>query len=288
MKLIIALRIMSSETAPTPLIDAAGQAHAPAGPDARIVSLVPSITELLCDLDLAPQLVGRTGFCIHPHHIVRSVTKVGGTKAVKLDTLRALAPSHVIVNVDENEKPTIEQIARFVPHVVVTHPCEAADNLALYRLLGGIFGRQRQAEALCGALTARLESLREQHFPPRRVLYLIWKDPWMTVAPNTYIAGMLREIGWHTLPAAPAIRYPTLSLDAPWLRDVDLVLLSSEPYRFQASHADALRGEPALAGKQVHLIDGEMVSWYGSRAIAGLDYLRAFARRIATGDIGTT
>ncbi|MBU6492437.1 MAG: ABC transporter substrate-binding protein [Burkholderiales bacterium] len=278
---------MASDIASTPLIDAAGQAHMPAGADARIVSLVPSITELLCDLDLAPQLIGRTGFCIHPHHIVRTVTKVGGTKAVKLDTLRALAPSHVIVNVDENEKPTIEQIARFVPHIVVTHPCEPADNLALYRLLGGIFGRQRQAEALCGALSARLASLHAQNFPPRRVLYLIWKDPWMTVAPGTYIAGMLREIGWQTLPAAPAARYPAFSLDAPWLRDVDLVLLSSEPYRFQASHAEALRGEPVLAGKPVHLIDGEMVSWYGSRAIAGLDYLQAFARRIAADQSGT-
>ncbi|AKJ69303.1 cobalamin-binding protein [Pandoraea thiooxydans] len=272
---------MASDVEPAMLIDAAGHAHAPAGPDARIVSLVPSITELLCDLDLAPQLVGRTGFCIHPHHIVHSVTKVGGTKAVKLDTLRALAPSHVIVNVDENEKPTVEQIAGFVPHIVVTHPCEPADNLALYRLLGGIFDRQRQAEALCGALTARLASLQAQRFPPRRVLYLIWKDPWMTVAPDTYIAGMLRQIGWQTLPVMPATRYPAFSLDASWLRDVDLVLLSSEPYRFQADHAVALRNEPALAGKPVHLIDGEMVSWYGSRAIAGLDYLQAFARRVA-------
>jgi ABC-type Fe3+-hydroxamate transport system substrate-binding protein len=131
------------------MIDALGVRHPPAGRDARIVSLVPSITELVCDLGLAPQLVGRTGFCIHPRATVKAIPKVGGTKDVDLDALRALRATHVIVNVDENRKDTVEAIAGFVPHVIVTHPLAPRDNLALYRLIGGIFGREREAEALC-------------------------------------------------------------------------------------------------------------------------------------------
>src|SRR4051812_32416520 len=100
-------------------IDALGTAHQ-ADPTARIVSLVPSITELLCELGLAGQLVGRTGFCIHPADVVRAVPKVGGTKDVNLDKIRKLAPTHLVVNIDENEKPTVEALAEFIPHIVVT------------------------------------------------------------------------------------------------------------------------------------------------------------------------
>src|SRR5438128_12341427 len=107
------------------LIDAIGQRHLPER-DARIVCLVPSITELLCDLGLAGQLVGRTGFCIHPWDVVRAIPKVGGTKDVLMDRVRALAPTHVIVNVDENLRETAEELAAFVPSVVVTHPLEPA------------------------------------------------------------------------------------------------------------------------------------------------------------------
>ena len=97
------------------LVDAVGTEHPVAGSDARIVSLVPSVTELLCDLGLASQLVGRTGFCIHPREVVRSIPKVGGTKDVDVDRIRELAPTHLVVNIDENRKETVEELARFVP-----------------------------------------------------------------------------------------------------------------------------------------------------------------------------
>src|SRR5215469_6170862 len=119
-------------------VDAAGVEHTRAGDDARIVSLVPSITELLFALGLEQQIVGRTGFCIHPRERVREVPKVGGTKSVKIDAVRALKPTHVIVNIDENDKPTIDALSSFVPHVVVTHPLTPRDNLSLYALLGAI------------------------------------------------------------------------------------------------------------------------------------------------------
>ncbi|GGC12386.1 helical backbone metal receptor [Pseudoduganella buxea] len=253
--------------------DATGQHHA-ADPAARIVSLVPSITELLCDLGLAPQLVGRTGFCIHPADIVRDIPKIGGTKDVNLDKIRKLAPTHVVVNIDENEKPTVERLAEFVPHIVVTHPLQPSDNLDLARLMGGIFCAQERAEAWCAAFEEELAALRVMpKGVPQRVLYCIWQDPWMTVSPDTYIAAMLALIGW-SVPRLGVARYPRFEWSSELLAQVDRVLLSSEPYRFTEAHVDALERQ---IGKPVQLVDGEMMSWYGSRALHGLRYLRALA-----------
>jgi ABC-type Fe3+-hydroxamate transport system substrate-binding protein len=260
--------------------DAVGQRFAPA-PGARIVSLVPSITETLIDLGLRDHLMGRTGFCIHPRERVAGIAKVGGTKDVKLDAVRRLSPTHVVVNVDENEAPTVAALREFVPHVVVTHPNAPADNLALYRLLGGIFGRERAAEALCARLQARLDELAAADWPAETALYLIWQDPWMTVAADTYIARTLAAVGWR-VPHPPggergAARYPRLDdLDAEAAR-VDRLLLSTEPFRFGERHAEALRAR--LQCKPVDLVDGEWTSWYGSRAIEGLVRLADFRRR---------
>lgn len=249
--------------------DAIGQRHA-ADPHARIVSLVPSITELLCDLGLAPQLAGRTGFCIHPTDVVREIPKIGGTKDVNLDKIRKLAPTHVVVNIDENEKPTVDRLAEFVPNIVVTHPGKPEDNLALAKLMGGIFCATDKADAWCATFEAELAALRAApKGPPQRVLYCIWQDPWMTVSQDTYIAAMLAELGW-TVPTLGDARYPRFDWTPELLAQVDLVLLSSEPYRFTEAHVDALERQ---IGKPVALVDGEMMSWYGSRALHGVRYL---------------
>jgi len=260
--------------------DAAGQAHPTQEGPARIVSLVPSLTELVCDLGLADQLVGRTGFCIHPRDALRRVPKVGGTKDVNLERLRELAPTHVIVNIDENRRECAEEIARFVPRVIVTHPCSPEDNLDVYRLLGGIFGRQAEAAALASDLRAALDEARQAgaSLPREKVLYLIWREPWMTVARSTYISATLATVGWDTLPPGAEPRYPAFEWDAPWLAEVDRVLLSSEPYRFRDRH---LAEVEAAAGLPACLVDGEMASWYGSRAAAGLRYLAALRRKLA-------
>ena len=254
-----------------PLVDALGVTHAPA-PHARIVCLVPSITELLCELGLAPQLIGRTGFCIHPADVVAAIPKVGGTKDVNIEKIRSLAPTHVIVNIDENEKPTFDALAAFVPHIVVTHPLAPRDNLDLARLMGGIFGKQEQAERWCAAFEAEYAVLKAlPPGPPRTVLYCIWQDPWMGVSSDTYIARMLAELGW-SVPALPdASRYPRFAWSDQLVAGLDAVLLSTEPYRFTEAHADALEKQ---LGIPVFLVDGEMMSWYGSRALNGLRYLR--------------
>jgi hypothetical protein len=260
------------------LRDAAGTLHAPAGDDVRIVCLVPSITELVCDLGLADRLVGRTGFCIHPWETVRTIPKLGGTKDVKLERIRELAPTHAILNIDENRRELADELAEFVPNIVVTHPLGPRDNLPLYRLIGAIFGRHAEAERLCAELERGLVELRGAKYPPRDVLYLIWRDPWMAISPDTYIGRTLELVNWRSHPLAsdlsPDDRYPELALEH-YAGRVDHVLLSSEPYHFKAGHLAEVAA--AVPGADVSLIDGEMTSWYGSRAIEGLRYLAQYA-----------
>jgi ABC-type Fe3+-hydroxamate transport system substrate-binding protein len=197
---------------------------------------------------------------------------VGGTKDVNIDKIRALAPTHLVVNIDENEKPTVDALARFIPQVIVTHPLAPEDNPGLYRLLGGIFNAGERAEQLCEDFALEYQATQAlRSSASHRVLYCIWKDPWMTVSRDTYIARMLALIGWQHCEIDSGTRYPEFRWDPALMDAVDEILLSSEPYHFTELHADALEKQ---LGKPVRLIDGEYLSWYGSRAIAGLAYLR--------------
>lgn len=252
-------------------------------PAPRIVSLVPSLTELLFALGLGPWVVARTGFCIHPAGAVARVPKVGGTKSVNFAKLKALAPTHVLVNVDENRREDAQALAAFVPQVVVTHPLTPADIrpliATLWQHFGHLPGVSERAAALDAELTAALALAPQGE--ARRVLYLIWRDPWMAVARDTYIAAMLAQGGFTTLPAVEggphgAGRYPPLAGNEPWLAQADEVWLSSEPYRFGAADVPAAQ---ALAPRaRVRLVDGELLSWYGPRAAAGLAYLQTLGR----------
>lgn len=246
----------------------------------RIASLVPSITELLLALGLGPWVVARTGFCIHPASEVAGIPKVGGTKDVNLDKLRRLAPSHVIVNPDENRRETAEALHAFVPELIVAHPQGPEDNLALLDQMlqhfGHLPGVPARAEHLRSELQASLARSRQQAWPGERVLYLIWREPWMTVARDTYIARMLAEVGWQTWPEqlggdTGAARYPQLRGDETWLKQIDRVLLSSEPYSFDNCHLPLAQALCPQA--RVQLVDGELLSWYGPRASQGLDLL---------------
>ncbi|MGH8800112.1 MAG: helical backbone metal receptor [Casimicrobiaceae bacterium] len=265
--------------------DAVGVVHPVASRTARIVSLVPSLTELLFDLGLGAQVVGRTGFCIHPRDAVRSVPKLGGTKDVAVDRLLALAPTHLVVNIDENRRETVDALARGVPHVVVTHPLVPDDNLSLYRMFGAIFDRGEQAEALAARYVTAREALRAAvaGVPDERVLYLIWRKPWYTVARSTYVSAMLDLARWRTLPAVSLPRYPTVADDAPAWHEAERILLSTEPYAFRQRDARTLAAALRRrgVGAAVTLIDGAMTSWYGSRAVAGLRYLAGLRRNVA-------
>ncbi len=270
---------------------AGAQRPGPAGGAAlsgpRIASLVPSLTELVAELGLGQHLVARTGYCIHPGPLLAGVPKVGGTKDVNLPKLRRLRPSHVIVNIDENREETVHALRAWgadAPQIVVTHPVDPADNLALVDQLAGAFGAVagvgERAQALRRALSEQLALTRPGPRAARRVLYLIWREPWMTVARDTYLSRMLGLVDWQTWPAQDggphgAARYPALRGDEPWLAAIDEVLLSSEPYAFGEAHvAQAARLCP---NARVRLVDGELLSWYGPRALHGLAYLRTLA-----------
>ena len=261
------------------LRDAAGTLHAPATGDARIVSLVPSITELLFDLGVGDRVVGRTPFCVHPREGVAKVPRVGGTKTPRADRIRALEPTHVILNVDENRREDADALAAFVPHVVVTHPLGPRDNPALFRLVGGIFASGEATRRLCRAFEQAIAALEcaARGFPERRVLYLIWRAPWMTVSRDTYVSGTLALVNFLTAGHDPGRRYPELVLTGELLDSVDLVLLSSEPFPFRERHIAEIRAHAGARCPSIRLFDGEMASWYGSRAIRAMDYLARFA-----------
>ncbi len=274
---------MADRPSSAPFVDAVGARHGSAGPAPRIVSLVPSLTELLFALGLGQRVVGRTGFCEHPKPAVKKVPKVGGTKDFDLEKLRALAPTHLVVNVDENPKERVEAAAQFVPNVIVTHPMGPLDNAPLYRLLGGIFGRSEAAEELAQRFDAayRQAAAATEHLRRERVLYLIWKDPWMTISRDTYIARTLESVGWEQIEVKSPERYPKVVLES-LLGRADRVLLSSEPYAFRQRDveevAKLLNVSAPVPGHtvgnvDVSLIDAQMTSWYGSRAIEGMSYL---------------
>lgn len=273
-------------TAPAPSIPASaasrltdwtGRRHAPA-PDARILSLVPSLTETLFALGLGDNIVGRTAFCVHPADRVKGVKSVGGTKQVNWRKVAAARPTHAVLNVDENPKEMADEMTARGIVPVVTHPLSPADNGPLIRLLGGVFGRDAAAETLARRFEDALAAvIAARPLAETRVLYLIWKAPWMTVGPDTYIARTLDLIRWRTWAPAADARYPEFSTTDAVLDNVDRVLFSSEPFPFTEDHLAAFRADhPDHAGK-AQLVDGEMLSWYGVRATEGLSYLKELA-----------
>lgn len=269
------LQLDNAGDTPEHRVDWAGVAHPPAGSAPRIASLVPSLTELLFALKLDTHVVGRTGFCIHPRAEVKRIPKIGGTKDPDLARLRELQPSHLIVNVDENRRETVDAARAFIPHIIVTHPGDPADNVRLYTLLGSIFAREAIASKLADELVGALgqAELVGRSLPRERVLYLIWRKPWMTVSRATYVGATLARVGWDCVDVASDRRYPELADDDRAWRDAQRILLSTEPYAFRTRDAIAM-GERMQ--RPVALIDGEWTSWYGVRAIAGLRSLAAF------------
>jgi hypothetical protein len=215
------------------------------------------------------------------------VPKVGGTKDVNLVKLERLRPTHVLVNVDENRLDTVNAIRAWgehAPQLVVTHPGGPEDNLALVAQLHTCFGQvpgvTERAAALTEALAQTLAATRPEARLPQRVLYLIWQGPWMTVARDTYLSRMLARVNWQTWPEVEggptgAARYPVVQGNEPWLAEVQQVLLSSEPCNFSEGHVAQAR--LLCPNAQVQRVDGELLSWYGPRAVAGLRYLRELA-----------
>lgn len=236
----------------------------------RIISLVPSQTELLFELGLAGRVVGRTRFCVHPADQVRSVPVVGGTKQFNFEAIDRLQPDLIIGNKEENYAEGILRLAQSYP-VWMSNVITLADALDMIRHVGQLVNRAEQADALAVDIQTRLQALPALH-PPHRVAYLIWQKPFMAAGPGTFIDAMLAGCGLHNVFSEPGrSRYPEVTLSELAAARPDLVFLSSEPFPFRETHRQALQAE--LPGAAVLLVDGEMFSWYGSRLRLAADYL---------------
>ena len=216
--------------------------------------------------------------------MLAGVPKVGGTKDVNLERLRALRPTHVLLNIDENLLATYQALQAWPGvELLVSHPGGPRDLPLLIGQCLDAFDDLPAVRERADALLAELEAaLAAPSPPPRTVLYLIWRSPWMGVARDTYISRQLAEAGWQTLPARDggergAARYPVLAADDAGWRLADEVWLSSEPYRFGEAHLAEVQGLAPQA--RIRLVDGELCSWWGPRTAQGLAYLRALHRR---------
>ncbi|WP_315821741.1 helical backbone metal receptor [Paraflavitalea speifideaquila] len=235
----------------------------------RIVSLVPSQTELLADLGLADAVVGITKFCVHPESWFRSKQRVGGTKKVNMDTVHRLQPDLIIANKEENVKEQVEELAVHYP-VWVSDVNDLIDALAMIRSLGALTGTVAGAAAIAGSIEAGFASL-AGITPVIRAAYLIWRDPWMTVGHDTFIHHLLQRCGLQNVFEQQS-RYPAIDIAALQAADCKLLLLSSEPYPFKQQHIDELQQH--LPATRILLVDGEMFSWYGSRLLQAPAYFQ--------------
>lgn len=239
-------------------------------PPQRIVSLVPSQTELLYDLGLDEQVVGITKFCVHPEHWFRSKQRVGGTKQVHLDRVADLQPDLVIGNKEENTREDIEALAARWP-VWMSDIYLLADALDMIRKLGQVCARTSRANNLADRIQAAFRQIPPADAEPPRVLYLIWRKPYMAVAKNTFIDAMLTQAGYrNALPEET--RYPALTAEELQAARPDCLFLSSEPYPFQEKHLAEL--QDLCPDTSIHLVDGELFSWYGSRLLQAPAYFR--------------
>jgi len=231
-------------------------------PAQRIVSLVPSQTELLYDLGLDETVAGITKFCIHPEHWFRSKPRVGGTKNVHIDRVLALHPDLIIANKEENLQAEVEALAEQFP-VWLTDIHTLGDAVQMIRDIGLITGRAAPAEKLAANIQNAFAAL---PLPQRRIrtAYFIWKDPWMTVGGDTFIHHMMERAGFENV-YGHRHRYPETNVDQLATEAPELILLSSEPFPFGEKHREALQS--IFPQTPVLLVDGEAFSWYGSRLL---------------------
>lgn len=232
-------------------------------PPRRIISLVPSQTELLYDLGLQEQVAGITKFCVHPDSWFREKIRIGGTKKVNLEKVRALAPDLIIANKEENLQEQVTALMDEFP-VWVSDIHSLDDALDMISHVGGITDRHSAAAVLTAGIRQDFLTLsaRAGQLPPIPTAYFIWREPWMVAGGDTFIHHMLSSCGLQNVFGHQA-RYPQLDADAIRLSGARLVLLSSEPYPFKEKHIDELRA--IIPTAHIVLVDGEMFSWYGSR-----------------------
>lgn len=235
----------------------------------RIISLVPSQTELLHSLGLEHETIGITRFCIHPDEWFRNKIRVGGTKNIDIQKIISLQPDLIIANKEENIKEQVEQIATHFP-VWVTDVNTLEDAYKMISDIGELTGKSNEASTLVSKIKFEFTQLPLPHLP-LPVCYLIWKDPYMSVGGDTFIHHMLEKAGFKNV-FAHRLRYPQVSVTDIRESGCKVILMSSEPFPFKQKHMDELQEQ--LPGIIIKLVDGEMFSWYGSRLLYAPAYFR--------------
>jgi ABC-type Fe3+-hydroxamate transport system substrate-binding protein len=241
-------------------------------PPQRIISLVPSQTELLFYLGLSGQVVGITKFCVHPAEGFTTKTKVGGTKNFRFDVIDQLNPDLIIGNKEENYAEGINELEKKYP-VWISDINSFEDALSMMEIIGQLTERETEAARLISEIKTSFLGLMPR--PSLKVLYLIWKSPWMAAGKNTFIDNMLSKIGLKNI--LTESRYPAISESQLQQLQPDVVMLSSEPFPFNQKHIQEL--QIALPKAKVILVDGEMFSWYGSRMLKAPAYFSSLDLR---------
>jgi len=249
----------------------------------RIISLVPSQTELLCDLGLEDRLVGITKFCVHPEHLKRQKALIGGTKQFNFDLIDRLQPDLIIANKEENPKPAVERLAEKYP-VWVSDVFDLNSALQMITALGEITGTFDKASMINREISTGFAELGEKIEETRRqtCLYLIWKDPYMAAGSDTFISDIMKHAGYDNMLETwgeKGKRYPRISISEIVSLSPAYIFFSSEPYPFRENHLVKLR---EIVSSSCTLVDGEAFSWYGSRMIHALPYLISLSEKVKT------
>ena len=241
----------------------------------RIVSLVPSQTELLFDLGLEKSIVGITKFCVHPIHFLKEKTKVGGTKNPNFEKIKALNPDVIICNKEENTKVIIEECSSICA-TWTTNIITIEDNFQMIQDFGQIFGVGKKSNILSEKLSFALSDFKTfvKEKPPKKVAYFIWKKPYMVVGSDNYINEIMRLNKFENVfenNQFKSNRYPEIDIETLENLNLDLVFLSSEPYPFKENDKLEIKN---FTNANIKIVDGEMFSWHGSRLLLALDYFK--------------
>jgi ABC-type Fe3+-hydroxamate transport system substrate-binding protein len=242
----------------------------------RIVCLIPSTSEILCHLGMADALVGVTAYCVEPREVMRGKPKVGGEKNPDLEKIRSLAPDLVVANVEENVRGHVEALRAWGIPVWVTYPRTIRAMVRLIRELGEVTGTSARAAPLADELDAtyREVSARTEQRARVPVFYPIWRSPYMTIGPDTYIHDVLTVCGGENVFGDCPERYPAITLDDMAARRPEVIILPDEPFRFRRAHVADFTpypDVPAVRDGRIHLMDGKLFAWHGPRLREALE-----------------
>ncbi|MEO8822198.1 MAG: helical backbone metal receptor [Ginsengibacter sp.] len=242
----------------------------------RIVSLVPSQTELLFDLGLEMEVVGITKFCIHPYKWFREKQRIGGTKNINFQKLHELSPDLIIANKEENVKEQVELLAEKYD-VYISDVNNLEEAVSMINDIGNLTGRSEKASRLSLYILEEFEKLVNIVSVKREItaIYFIWKDPWMVAASHTFINEMMKYAGLKNV-FDHLERYPEISMAEVNQENPELILLSIEPYPFKEKHKTEIKR--IFPGTKIEIVDGEMFSWYGSRLLKSIKYFHSFLK----------